>query len=113
MKRKNDEHQTTVEREAFGHDLEVEITVVFELEPGEKPIRYGDNACEGCDASVEILAAYVTKTGEPITLTDSEENGIKDDIIEGAERNAASGRYDAMERKGEAARDERMFGRDE
>lgn len=74
---------TTVQREAFGQALEVEVVVEYTYDPGEKEIRYGDNAQPGCDPSVEIDSPVVKATGEAIELTEEESGWIGDEIIDG------------------------------
>lgn len=75
-------HYTTVERSAYGHDLEVEIEVEYTYEPGEPTVMWGDNAHPGCDATVDLDEATVKATGEAITLTEDEQGWIKDEILE-------------------------------
>jgi hypothetical protein len=75
-------YETTVEREAFGQTIEVPIEVTYSYEPGEKPIRYGDNANPGCDAAVTIEEVYVPANGEHLSLTQDEIDCITDAIIE-------------------------------
>jgi hypothetical protein len=76
------EYQTTVERDSAIGPIDVDITVEYEFEPGEKEIRYGDNAYPGTVPHVEIGDAFVTDTGAGIILTAREEQNIRDAIIE-------------------------------
>jgi hypothetical protein len=75
-------HETSVEREAFGQTIEVEIVVDYDFEPGEREIRYGDSACPGCDPLVTIDGVTVKTTGESLALTQDEIDAITDAIIE-------------------------------
>jgi hypothetical protein len=66
-----------------GHELETPCTVEYEFEPGEKEIRYGDNAYPGCDPTVSVDRVTIDATGEDITqeITQDEDEEIKELII--------------------------------
>jgi hypothetical protein len=84
MKRKRNTNQTTsyshVEQYR-GHELETPCTVVYDVEPGEKAVRCGDNACPGADPDCEIFSVTIDATGEDIT-DEADLDAIKDSILE-------------------------------
>jgi hypothetical protein len=75
-------YETTVEREAFGQTIEVPIEVTYTVEPGEKEIRYGDNATPGSDPEVTIEEVYVPASGEHLSLTKDEIELLEDAILD-------------------------------
>jgi outer membrane translocation and assembly module TamA len=82
LKKKSPTYETFVERTAYGQVLEVPIEVTYSVEPGEKEIRYGDNATPGCAATVTIEEVYVPASGEHLSLTEHEADCIKDAILD-------------------------------
>lgn len=96
-------------RETYrGAEVEIDCTVDYDIEPGEKAIRYGDNACPGSDPEVTINTVTVDATGEDIT-DECDLDALADDIVEEVGRDEAAAREDAEERRAEERRDARMW----
>lgn len=75
-------HNTTVVTTTIEIDVECEV----EIEPGEKEIRWGDNACPGSAPSAEIVSAQ-TEDGIDVMklLSESDIRSIEDKAIERAD----------------------------
>ena len=64
-------------------DLEdLEVLAEYDYEPEEKAIRYGDSACAGSDARVD-LTAVICKGVDILPLLDAKQRGrIEDEILD-------------------------------
>ena len=86
-----DAYETTIDLD------DLELLAQYDYEPEEKAIRYGDNACAGSDARVD-LTAVLCKGVDILPLLDAKQRGrIEDEIAEHLAEEAASRRYDAAE----------------
>ena len=86
-----DTYPTTVDLE------DLEGVAKYDCEPAEKAIMYGDSACAGSDARVD-LTAFVVQGVDILPLLDARQRGrIEDEIAEHLAEEAASRRYDAAE----------------
>lgn len=91
-----------------GHELETDCTAAYDYEPGEKGVRYGDNACPGSDPEITSLVVTVDATGEDIT-DEADLDSIKDSILEEIGSSDAGDDDDSAY---EDARDRRLMGED-
>ena len=81
-KRRTTVYETSLCRTVYGEEVEFNVTVDYDFEPGEREIKWGENACPGSDPFVTIDSVVVTSTGESIDLTDDETDTIREAIIE-------------------------------
>ena len=98
----NRETSYTLRETYHGHELETECVVEFDLIPGERAIRYGDNACPGSDPEVQVITVRVEETGEDVT-DQCDLDSIAEDIL----IDVGESERDAMEAAAEDAADAR------
>jgi hypothetical protein len=103
-RRRNDTFAFTWATTVYGQELEVECVAEYDLIPGERAIRYGDNACPGSDAEVQVTSVRVEETGEDVTaLVDLD--SLAEDILLEVGESERDAREAAAEDAADARRD--------
>jgi hypothetical protein len=88
--------------------IEIEVECEVEIEPGEKAIMWGDNACPGSPPTAEIVSAQ-TEDGVDVMklLTEGDIRAIEDRAIEQAGEDEQDARAAAEDDAADAERDRR------
>ena len=88
-----------------GCEVEYDVDVEAEYEPGEKAIRYGDMACAGSDSEVEITSVHYDGTDITDELSGAEMDRLCEYLRERHEETARDAREAAAEDAADARRD--------
>lgn len=106
------ETNVTLTGTLFGQEVtveDVEVTVTYEYEPGERAIMYGDSACPGSDPLVTISSVTVNGTDEDVTDS-CDLDALAETIREFIGDDEVNAKEDAAERRAEERRDRARMG---